>query len=125
MQFFHGTVHILVYGFCVENPIRRTTSSPSSLAAALVAGLPVVALVGPGALGGDLDPPAAAVAGRDGAGRAGAHHRRLLARRLHHGALLVALQQGGHSTVGKFWLKKLQKFTIRLHMLRKVMLTTG
>ena len=35
--------------------------------------------------------PAAAVAAGDGAGRAGAHHRRLLARGLHDGALLVAL----------------------------------
>ena len=64
-----------------------------------MAGLSVVALVWAGALGGDLDPPAAAVAAGDGADRAGAHHRRLLARRLNHGALLVALGADSTETV--------------------------
>ena len=55
-----------------------------------MAGLPVVALVRPGALGGDLHSPAAPVAASYGAGRAGADHGGL-AGGLHHGALLVAL----------------------------------
>ena len=64
---------------CPKTGLSKVYWVASSLAAALVADLPVVALVGRVALRGHLDPAAAAVAAGHGAGRAGAHHGGLLA----------------------------------------------